>query len=939
MRSGIRTGIIVVLFILAVMGGAYFAGWLALTLVPPQSPTPLTWHIWWQYFQAIAQPQWVPYAHKIKMAGAFGFGLPLLAWAFLLIPIFKSKAEALHGDASFAEWADLKKAGLLKKTPQSILIGKYKGHYLWLGGAQHVIAVAPTRSGKTTSIAIPVLTTYEHSMVVLDLKGELRKATSGQRLAMGQRIYVWAPYDDEGRTHRFNPFTLLAGMDQGKRIGEVQTIAAILYPDEPGKDPFWTSQSRAAFTAFASFMLEAWDQLWQKGLPSHPNIEPSYPSFERILRFSAGEQGMDTKQMLQSILDDVQRFGYISTPTRTIFSNLVGLAEQTFSSVIATMQAPLQQFLSPTLAAATNATDLDITTIRKQPTTLYVDIPTNKLDESGKLLNIFFSTVIGNNLTKQLGDDPSLKYQMLMLMDEFTAMGRVDVWAKRISISASYGVRDLCIVQSRAQLRSAYGDNDAQNFITNHGAQVVFTPREQSDATEYSEMLGYKTIRKENRSRSTGGGGGSQVSISYSEERRALFLPQEIKELPNDDELIFYEGCKPIRAKKNWFFKDKALLARTKLAPVVIEPIAKRLAANKENTASPAVRSQTAQGAELLTHPQKQDNRDSHVASNVPPSETLKAPIPPALAPPPIPTALREALHDYPAYLQQVQQILNGAVSHQGGAISPYKQAASQLTDMFVALTSDVDNEIKQAQTSDHPEVMASMQKKCAWLTLVGQAINDALDELSNYFDADKDDSMKFHQIVAAAIMPLAVAAGCSLSHGDPNNPKRNPHPVRRYEVTAVADAPGAWDSVKGYASYEVVNIECTPENKFVGVHMKPKDVSVSFEMTRVADNTWKGYFYRDAMLDEDYYDLGVCRWDATQVAPSFVIRGVAFGASEMTDEALKAPQTTYFKKSDFLDHVPKPYGAADFSADRPEYKQHPNAFFPIIVTVSEVSP
>jgi type IV secretion system protein VirD4 len=577
--SGKTRGITVFAFaLLAVIGGSYLAGWLTMLLLHVQIP--LAWNSWWQYFEAIDLPQYAPFAGKIKLAGAGGFGLPLLVWAALSILLFRARNESLHGDASFAELADLKKAGLLEQTPQSLLVGKYKGRYLWLGGAQHVIAIAPTRSGKTTSLAIPVLLTYQHSMVVLDLKGELRKSTSGQRLAMGQQIHVWAPYDDEGRTHRFNPFTLLAGMEPGKRMGEVQTIAAILYPDEPGKDPFWTSQSRAAFTAFGSFMFEAWDQLWRCGLPSDPQTEESFPSFERILRLSAGAEGQSTQQMLRMILDGASQSAFVSPQTRTIFSNLAGLAEQTFSSVIATMQAPLQQFLSPTLAAATNATDIDITAIRRRPTTLYVDIPTSKLDESGKLLNIFFSSLIGNNLDKQLGDEPGLKYQMLMLMDEFTAMGRVDVWAKRISISASYGVRDLCIVQSRAQLRSAYGENDAQNFITNHGAQVVFTPREQSDANEYSEMLGYKTIRKEQRSRS-----GGQVSINHSEERRALFLPQEIKELPQDDELIFYEGCRPIRAKKNWFFKDKAFMARTRLAPVTIEPIARRLAKeNKQQT-------------------------------------------------------------------------------------------------------------------------------------------------------------------------------------------------------------------------------------------------------------------------------------------------------------------------------------------------------------------
>lgn len=572
MSGKIKAIILLVLGLLALVGGEYLAGYLTLWVLGLKQ-LPLEATTYWQYFRALELPQVAPYVVKIELCGAFGFGAPLLAWLCLLIPVLRAKPESMHGEARFARLSDLKKAGLLKQTSQSILMGKYKGRYLWLGGAQHVITISPTRSGKTTSVAIPVLLSYEQSMVVLDLKGELHKATSGWRDAMGHDIRVWAPYDENGNTHRFNPMTTLAGMNPDKRIGEIQTIAAILYPDQPGGDPFWTSQSRAAFTAFTSFLFERWDEKVARHMASAqelPNINvcPDYPSFERVLRFSSGE-GMDgTKELLDALLKGA-RCSYMTPQTRTVFSNLVGLAEQTFSSVIASMQAPLQQFLSPILAAATNASDIDVTSLRKKLTTLYVIIPTNKLDESAKLLNIFFSTVIGNNLGKQLGEDPDLKYQMLMLMDEFTAMGRVDVWAKRISISASYGVRDLCIVQSRAQLRAAYGDHDAENFITNHGAQIVFAPREQSDANQYSEMLGYKTVRKEHRNTSRGNGS-RQISTSHTEERRALLLPQEIKELPGDEELIFYEGCKPIRARKNWFFKDKMFKERAGVAPVVV---------------------------------------------------------------------------------------------------------------------------------------------------------------------------------------------------------------------------------------------------------------------------------------------------------------------------------------------------------------------------------
>jgi type IV secretion system protein VirD4 len=431
-----KLAVALVLLLAALAGGWFLSNYLIVYLLGLHDASP-AWNTWWLYVQAIDLPQVAAYVGKIRLCGELSFGVPLLAWAGLLIPMFRRKRESLHGDASFASMADLKQAGLLRQTPQSILIGKYRGNYLWLGGAQHIISISPTRSGKTTSIAIPVLLTYQQSMVVLDLKGELHKATSGWREAQGHAIRVWAPYDEDGNTHRFNPLTMLATMAPARRIGELQTIAAILYPDEAGKDPFWTSQSRAAFTAFASFLFELWDLASRvTHVRMDPNTEDGFPSLERILRLSSGNGAQNCKDMLQGFLTH-PGYRFISAQTRTVFGNLAGLAEQTFSSVIASMQAPLQQFLSPVLAAATNATDIDIGQLRKRPTTLYVIIPTSKLDESSKLLNIFFSSVIGNNLGKQLGEEPELKYQMLMLMDEFTAMGRVDVWAKRISISAS----------------------------------------------------------------------------------------------------------------------------------------------------------------------------------------------------------------------------------------------------------------------------------------------------------------------------------------------------------------------------------------------------------------------------------------------------------------------------------------------------------------------
>lgn len=176
------------------------------------------------------------------------------------------------------------------------------------------------------------------------------------------------------------------------------------------------------------------------------------------------------------------------------------------------------------------------------------------------------------------------------------------------------------------------------------------------------------------------------------------------------------------------------------------------------------------------------------------------------------------------------------------------------------------------------------------------------------------------------------------MTHGDPTNPKKNPHPVKRYEVTATADAPGPWDSIKGYIAYEVTNLGCVPRGSFTGGQNVP-NTGYDIEMKRVDDKTWRGYFYRDALQDSDYFDLGVCHWDVTSVGTVFVIHGEAFSSSFLLGDFLKGPQSSYFKKSAYGDMTLVRYGAQDYSISDTDVIQHPDAYFPITVTVKEATP
>ena len=133
----------------------------------------------------------------------------------------------------------------------------------------------------------------------------------------------------------------------------------------------------------------------------------------------------------------------------------------------------------------------------------------------------------------------------------------MDIIAKAVSYMAGYNIRLLPIIQSMAQLDAAYGREHARTLITNHALQIIYAPREQQDANDYSEMLGYTTVRKQNITR------GRDTSRSESDERRALMLPQELKAMGFDKEVFLYEGIPhPVMCEKIKYYQDKTFKSR-----------------------------------------------------------------------------------------------------------------------------------------------------------------------------------------------------------------------------------------------------------------------------------------------------------------------------------------------------------------------------------------
>lgn len=505
---------------------------------------------------------------KLQLAiGVSGIGLLILLPAGLVAAA--RPRRALHGDARFASAAEVDRAGLTGGDGQpGILIGRHRGKFLSLPGQLSVMLSAPTRSGKGVGVVIPNLLNWPDSVVVLDIKGENYDITAGYRAAHGQAVYAFSPFDEDARSHRWNPLTAVRSSPL-HRVGDLLTIGQVFFPNDGGgtsSEAFFNDQARNLFLGLGLVLLET---------PSLPR------TIGEMLRQSSGK-GRSLKDHLSGLITLRREEGNpLSDECVDALQRLLSNSENTLSSVVATFNAPLTIFADAVVDAATSADDFRLEDVRRRRMSVYVRIPPNRLANARPLLNLFFSQLVSLNTqalparadSARVGDhqDPTLKVQCLLVNDEFTAMGRVGVITTAAAFLAGYNLRLLTVVQAMSQLDAVYGEKEARTFATNHGLQILYAPREQRDADEYSAMLGHFTERatSRGRSRSISGHGHSTVSRNESEQRRALLLPQEFKELGSERLVVIYENCKPILGEKIRYYCDKAFTSRLLPAPAV----------------------------------------------------------------------------------------------------------------------------------------------------------------------------------------------------------------------------------------------------------------------------------------------------------------------------------------------------------------------------------
>lgn len=533
LARGIKWLVVTVGLLLAAQ---YLAAFLFLQWVraDPKAASPLTIVRYSYYFgerEDIRRKLWV----------SSGAGL-LLAFIPLII-VLRPRSPPLHGDAKFSTKEQVRRAGLF--APSGIILARVGRKLLRLPGQQGVAVIARSRSGKGAGIVIPNLFEWPDSLICVDPKHENYTITAGHRARYGHAVFLFDPFSEVRNSARWNPLGYISD-DPTLRVNGLQRIADMLYLEAPGVDPFWTASARTLFLGIGLYVFET---------PSLPK------TIGEILRQGMASDDEGFGAHWKRLIEGRNSGKYpLSAECVRALCDVIDLAPVTASSIRKTFTSRLDLWLNPILDWATAANDFDLRELRSKRMSIYVGVLPEDLHRLRPVLSLFFQQAIALQ-TRQLPEhNPTLVYQVMFLLDEFTSLGKIPIIAEAIGLMGGYNIRTVLVIQARSQLREVYGPNAAETILRNLAARVVFGADEYSDAREISEELGTVTVKtrsiskpvfdlfsKSHRSR----------SVSVSEQRRPLMLPQEVQAMKSEEAIVFYEGIRPIRCTKIRYFRER----------------------------------------------------------------------------------------------------------------------------------------------------------------------------------------------------------------------------------------------------------------------------------------------------------------------------------------------------------------------------------------------
>jgi type IV secretion system protein VirD4 len=525
--------------------------------------------------------------------------LVILGLAKLLGRSLKGRDD-LHGSARWAREEDIRESGLLNGKGMYIggwvkrivgpavlicwLLGSpaKRQHYLRHNGAEHVLVYAPTRSGKGIGIIIPTLLAWGDSTCVLDIKGENWALTSGYRKSLGHLVLRFDPSDTTGASARFNPLEEVR-LNTLSAIPDVQNIAQMIVdPEGKGLQDHW-AKAGFAFIAGALMHCMVMIRFTQSRTATLHDLGNMLADETKPIKLLFQEM-LDTPHkewMRECFPDGAVGAEQIHTFIASSAREMLNKAENEASGVVSTALVNLALYRDPVVAANTACSDFRVQDLLHDtnPVDLYLVVGVSDINRLRPLLRLILNLVIARiceRMEFENGLQKKPPRRLLMLLDEFTSIGKMEIIEKSIAYAAGYGITFMLIIQDVEQLSSVYGKENG--IRGNCHIRVAYAPNTLPTAKELSEMTGKTTVVDRKTSLSEGRGLFKSASVSVSETARPLLTPDECMRLPGlkkdaqnraveaGDMLIFVAGRPPIYGKQIMYFLDPVFSARAKIA-------------------------------------------------------------------------------------------------------------------------------------------------------------------------------------------------------------------------------------------------------------------------------------------------------------------------------------------------------------------------------------
>jgi type IV secretion system protein VirD4 len=382
----------------------------------------------------------------------------------------------------------------------------------------HLLVVGPTRSGKGLMITQNLLV-WEGNAIINDPKGENHRLTAAFRKeALGQRICV---IDPRGFGDRFDPFEALNDSPESLRAA-----ANLILEVEAMREPIFAQRSANAL--YAGLMAAK--------LANRPTL-PFLREATRhgLVGYITALLEYGDAEVNQALTD------FLNHPP----DQPISTTDKFLQAAWATMTSKLSPLFSPGVLASSSESDLRVTDLVQQRTTVYLRFNESDLAFTRSYLGLvwlaFSSCLI--DCADEFASG-SLPIKTLLVLDEAKAVPMPNL-ANAVSTLAGRGLTALIFVQDLSQLEAAYGEEDAQTIMANCKTQVFFKTPEQATRRLVSERAGRLMVAEKTVQKSKDG-----YATTYRSLERELITPDEVERLHEENVIVFMDNQLPILARR-----------------------------------------------------------------------------------------------------------------------------------------------------------------------------------------------------------------------------------------------------------------------------------------------------------------------------------------------------------------------------------------------------